>query len=150
MRRPCGISLNSSQLMAIRGPKKKGKGGGAAEAPLSTDIVNIWKDRKDPLVYPSDMYPPFVMDLMKTHYTADDIMIQMYRGERIPDEREQWSLANAVIREKNKKHQVIRKRMLAYESDDDSGENLGGLAGKKNIDTEADGELDSDDETDSD
>ena len=87
------ISANSSQVMAIRGPKKKGKGGGAAEAPASTDIINIWKDRKDPLIYPSAMYPPYLMEMLNQHYTPDDHMLQMYRGERIPDEREQWSLA---------------------------------------------------------
>ena len=34
-------------MNTIRGPKKK-KGGAATEGPMNTDIVNIWKDRKDP------------------------------------------------------------------------------------------------------
>ena len=46
-------------MLAIRGPKKK-KGGEIAP-PISKDIVNIWKDRSDPLIYPSDMYPPWLM-----------------------------------------------------------------------------------------
>ena len=47
----------------MRAPKKKGKGGGA-EAPDCKDIVNIWKERKDPLIYPSDVYPPYVMEML--------------------------------------------------------------------------------------
>ena len=34
------------------------------EAPLNKDIINIWKDRTDALIYPSDMYPPFVMGML--------------------------------------------------------------------------------------
>jgi len=58
-------SVNPASAMAntLRGPKKK-KGGGAAEAPASSDIVNIFKGRKDALIYPSDMYPPWVMGLL--------------------------------------------------------------------------------------
>jgi hypothetical protein len=42
--------LSMSQAAAVRGPKKK-KGGAKSEAPESSDIVNIFKDRPDPVIY---------------------------------------------------------------------------------------------------
>ena len=56
---------NSACALAIRGPKKKKGGAKAAELPDNLDIVNIFKDGKDAPIYPSDMYPPFVMNLLK-------------------------------------------------------------------------------------
>jgi hypothetical protein len=58
----------------VRGPKKK-KGGKADAGPISTDIVNIFKGRSDPLIYPSEMYPPWVMGLLEDQYGPDDVMI---------------------------------------------------------------------------
>ncbi len=53
------------QALAIRGPKKKkGGGGGAAEKPLTNDIVNIFKERPDPKIHPTDAYPAFVAELL--------------------------------------------------------------------------------------
>ena len=76
---------------ACRGKKKKG---GAGEAgPLTSDIVNIWKDRKDPLIRETDAYPKLILEMTKEAYTYDDVMFQLYRGERMPDEKEQWTLA---------------------------------------------------------
>ena len=63
----------ASQL-AIRGPKKK-KGGAAAAVPDSTDIVNIFKEGKDAPIYPTDAYPPWMMDLIKPKFTPDEIML---------------------------------------------------------------------------
>ena len=60
--------------LAIRGPKKK-KGGAAAALPDSNDIVNIFKDGKDAPIYPTDAYPPWMMDLIKPKYTPDEIML---------------------------------------------------------------------------
>ena len=79
--------MTQNCALAVRGPKKK-KGGSAVEAPLNSDIVNIWKDRKDPSIQVSDVYPPWLMEMIKVKYTPDDIMWQMYRGERMPNLRE--------------------------------------------------------------
>ena len=46
----------------VRGPKKKK--GGKADVAVARDIVNIFKGRSDPLIYPSEMYPPWVMGLL--------------------------------------------------------------------------------------
>ena len=56
--------LNSSAALTVRGPKKKGKPA-KVEMPDNPDIVNIFKGGKDAEVYPSDMYPPFVMRLLE-------------------------------------------------------------------------------------
>jgi hypothetical protein len=69
--------------LAIRGPKKK-KGAAKSEAPESSDIVNIFKDRPDAEIYPTDRYPPWLMKLLDEPYSPDDVLIQIYRGERMP------------------------------------------------------------------
>ena len=67
------LTLSNPNLTAVRAPKKKK--GAAVEAPTCKDIVNIWKERTDPLIYPSDMYPPYVMAMLKERYTPDDVML---------------------------------------------------------------------------
>ena len=69
------LSGNSASALAIRGPKKKKGGGAAAAAPDNPDIVNIFKEGKDAPIYPSDMYPPFVMELLEKTYTPDEVML---------------------------------------------------------------------------
>ena len=95
------------------------------EAPLSNDICNIWKDREDPKIYASDKYPPYLMDMIKEKYGNDDVVFQMYRGERIPTPREQWSLAKSMKRTFIVDGNHMTKRDWAYESDEDLGEDLG-------------------------
>ena len=55
------------------------------------------------------MYPPFVMGLLEETYTPDEVMLQMYRGERIPTASEQWTLAKAVQRNIIKDRNVLIK-----------------------------------------
>jgi len=73
---------------AIRGAKKKAKGGGASEAPLSSDIVNIFKDRPDPVIKPLDDYPKYLGELLNMKFSGDDVIFQLYRGERLPTPKE--------------------------------------------------------------
>ena len=42
---------------------------------MSKEIINIFKEGEDPLIYPSDSYPPFVMELLNETYAPDDIML---------------------------------------------------------------------------
>ena len=87
-RSTCQNSLSSpAYLLATRGGKKK-KAAAATAAPLSTDIVNIWKDREDPKVHPSEAYPPWLMELVREKHYPMDVMWQLYRGERIPNGKE--------------------------------------------------------------
>ena len=129
----------ASQL-AIRGPKKK-KGGAAAALPDNLDIVNIFKDGKDAPIYPTDAYPPWMMDLIKPKFTPDEIMLQMYRGERIPDAKEQWTLSKSIKRLAIKDRNALFYKDYLYESDDDFGEALGGES-QRDLDEAAEGQLD--------
>ena len=65
---------STSTTLATRGPKKK-KGPAKVEAPESSDIVNIFKDRPDALIYPTERYPPWLFELMAETYTPDDILM---------------------------------------------------------------------------
>ena len=132
---------NSACALAIRGPKKKKGGAKAAELPDNLDIVNIFKDGKDAPIYPSDMYPPFVMNLLKQTYTPDEIMLQIYRGERMPSAEEQWTLSNSIRRQNIKDRNYMHKWNWEYDSDEDMGEDLGGNADFVDLDQEAEGEL---------
>jgi len=86
-----------SAWSAVRGPKKK-KGPAKSEAPESSDIVNIFKDRPDPEIHPTDRYPPWLLRMIEEPYSPDDVMMQMYRGERIPTGAEQWTLVKSFRR----------------------------------------------------
>ena len=94
-------------MATMRAPKKKK--GGAIEAPTCKDLVNIWKERSDPLIYPSEVYPPYVMEMLNDAYCPDDIMLQMYRGERVPDAKEQWTLAKSIRRTNIKDGNILRR-----------------------------------------
>jgi hypothetical protein len=111
---------------AIRGPKKK-KGPSKSEAPESSDIVNIFKDRPDPEIHASDRYPPWLMRMLEESYTPDDVMLQMYRGERIPTGAEQWTLVKSFRRQYLNDQNRYMKDAIIYESDDDIGEDTGAV-----------------------
>ena len=76
-------SLYSAAAIATRGPKKK-KGPVKSEAPESSDIVNIFKDREEPTIYPTDRYPPWLKAICEETYSPDDVTFQILRGERLP------------------------------------------------------------------
>ena len=71
------------------------------------------------------MYPEYLMELIKPKYSGDDVMWQMYRGERMPTPREQWSLAKSVRRTALTDQNKLVKSEWIYESSDDEGEDLG-------------------------
>ena len=91
------------------------------------------------------MYPPYVMQMLEQTYTPDELMLQMYRGERIPTAKEQWTLAQGVFRTNIKDRNVLSKQRYEYESDEDMGEDLGGDPEGADLDVEAGGELNEDD-----
>ena len=133
--------MQAHHVLAVRGAKKK-KGGEIAP-PTCKDLVNIWKERSDTLIYPSDMYPPWLMQMLDEKYTPDDIMLQIYRGERMPTAKEQWTLAKSLRRTQLKDRNALKTQMWEYESDEEIGEDLGILAPEAgDLDQVAAGELD--------
>ena len=65
----------------------------------------------------------------------------MYRGERMPNAKEQWTLSQGMFRVMIKDRNDLFKQRYEYESDDDMGEDLGGDADAADLDVEVDGEL---------
>ena len=118
--------ISSTWALAVRGPKKK-KGPAKSEAPESSDIVNIFKDRPDPVIYATERYPPWLMKMMEESYSPDDVLMQIYRGERIPTGDEQWSLMKSFRRTYLNDQNRYAKEDLEYESDDDFGEDTGAI-----------------------
>lgn len=110
----------------MRGPKKK-KGSAKTEAPESSDIVNIFKERPDPAIHATAMYPPWLMRMIEEPYSPDDVMMQMYRGERIPTGPEQWTLVKSFRRTYLNDQNKYMKEEILYESDDEHGEDTGAI-----------------------
>lgn len=55
--------------MWLRGPKKAK----AESVPLSDDLINVWKDRKDPEIKDIDEYPVWLLELavpLESPFTA--------------------------------------------------------------------------------
>lgn len=109
----------------MRGGKKKKGGPAAAAGPDSSDIVNIWKDRADPVIRPLEEYPKFVAEALAPHFTGLDVVDQLKRGERLPTPKEQWTLAKSLRRSFLVDQNKILRREWQYESSDDEGEDLG-------------------------
>ena len=87
--------------------------------------MNIFKDRPDAEIHASDRYPPWLMRMLEESYSPDDVMMQMYRGERVPTGSEQWSLVKSFRRTYLNDQNYYLKEDLIYESDDDFGEDTG-------------------------
>ena len=64
-------------------------------------------------------------ELISPQYTGDDIVLQLYRGERLPTGKEQWRLAKSFKRQYMYDGNKLIKRDWEYASDDDEGEDLG-------------------------
>ena len=126
---PTAFTASTSDLSAwsqVRGPKKK-KGPSKSEAPESSDIVNIFKDRPDPEIHATSRYPPWLIRMIEETYSPDDVMMQMYRGERIPTGSEQWTLVKSFRRTYLNDQNRYQKEEIMYESDDEAGEDTGAI-----------------------
>ena len=77
------------------------------------------------MIRPLEEYPDFVAEQLKVQYSAMDVMLQLHRGERIPEAKEQWTLAKSMRRTALKQQNKLWKRDWVYESSDDEGEDLG-------------------------
>ena len=67
-------TMASAWAATVRGPKKK-KGASKSEAPESSDIVNIFKERPDPVIHATAMYPPWLFKMLEENYSPDDVMM---------------------------------------------------------------------------
>ena len=65
------------------------------------------------------------MRLLDESYAPDDVMLQIYRGERIPTASEQWTLARAFRRTYMQDMNRMIRDEWEYESEDDIGEDIG-------------------------
>jgi len=67
------------------------------------------------------------MRMLEESYSPDDVMMQMYRGERIPTGAEQWTLVKSFRRQYLNDQNRYMKDSVIYESDDDIGEDTGAV-----------------------
>ena len=79
------------------------------------------------MIHASDRYPPWLMRMLEESYSPDDVMMQMYRGERIPTGPEQWTLVKSFRRQYLNDQNRYMKDSVIYESDDDIGEDTGAV-----------------------
>jgi hypothetical protein len=65
--------------------------------------------------------------MIEESYSPDDVMMQMYRGERIPTGSEQWTLVKSFRRTYLNDQNRYMKEEILYESDDEAGEDTGAI-----------------------
>ena len=65
--------------------------------------------------------------MIEETYSPDDVMMQMYRGERIPTGPEQWTLVKSFRRTFLNDQNRYMKEEIMYESDDEAGEDTGAI-----------------------
>ena len=122
MRRQAGMKIINPLSLAIsRAPKKKDKkgGGSASTADVHDHVVNIFKDRDDPIILPSEYYPPWLLDWLEKKYSYLEIVKQVGFGVRVPAGKEQWSFMHSLKRHRIK-HPFDHHKV--YDSDDESRE----------------------------
>jgi hypothetical protein len=74
--------LRNVRPVVSRGPKKKSGAVKKEEAPLSSDIVNIWKDRADPEIKEDEReYPLWLMKITRGTGTFDGYMRAWATGD---------------------------------------------------------------------
>ena len=76
------------------------------------------------------------MKMLEESYSPDDVMIQIYRGERVPKGPEQWTLSKSLRRTFLKDQNRFRRYDWEYESEDDEGEDIGEM-GDEDADQQA-------------
>ena len=71
------------KCLASKGPPKKRKIQ-TAEVLGDRDVINIMKDGTDPKIYPSEMYPPWLISMARDiHFSPEDTFFQMFYGQRV-------------------------------------------------------------------
>jgi len=65
--------------------------------------------------------------MIEEPYSPDDVMMQMYRGERVPTGPEQWTLVKSFRRTYLNDQNKYMKEEILYESDDEQGEDIGAI-----------------------
>ena len=107
-----------------RAPKKKDKKGGkgAAAGPVSDDIVNIFKEKEDPIILPSEYYPDWIFEHVVPHQSSIETTYEIIQGKRLPMGNEQWSFMKNTLRQRIKHKNQLGNQDAVYESDDDFNE----------------------------
>lgn len=97
-----------------RGPKKKGGGAKKDEGPLSEDIVNIWKERKDPEIKEDEReYPLWLIQMCSGSGTIDGKMRAWATADptNYPSTQDIISIKNQTSKFKMKMISALRKEM---------------------------------------
>ena len=85
-----------------RAPKKKDKKGGGGgkggAAPVSDDIVNIFKDRQDPVILPSEYYPNWLFENLGSQMSVQQRVEDFEMGRFIPYGKEQITFQHNIKR----------------------------------------------------
>ena len=113
--------MNPLAMAVSRAPKKKDKKGGGSTnvSDVHDDVVNIFKDRQDPIILPSEYYPPWLLAWLEKKYSFSEVVKQVGYGVRVPSGKEQWTFIHSLKRDR------IRYRFdhdKVYDSDDESRE----------------------------
>ena len=108
---------SATHLSATRAKKRGKRGGGAA--PVSDDIVNIFKDRSDPIILPSEYYPTWLFENLKEKFSPEEVLDHIKYGRYVPTGKEQWTFANNISRMRIRMNNDYGEHDRVYDSDED-------------------------------
>jgi hypothetical protein len=77
------LSTPCANVLAVRGPKKKKGANKSTGDPMGGEIFNILKEKKDTPILPSEMYPPWLIQLVEPKVNFQSVLMRLYRGERV-------------------------------------------------------------------
>ena len=110
----------STSASVTRARKKKGGKGGAA--PVSDDIVNIFKDREDPIILPSEYYPKWLFENVGGKLGPEEVFDLIRHGKYLPTQdtaKHTWTYANNLARLRIRLENDYGNQEKVYDSDED-------------------------------
>ena len=110
-----------AQSAVTRAPKKKGKKGGGkgAAAPVSDDIVNIFKEREDPIILPSEYYPQWIFENLEERVSASEVFDHIKYGRYAPSGKHTWTMLHSMQRLRIRLQNDYGGQDEVYESEDE-------------------------------
>ena len=93
------------RAIPMRGPKKA-KGAEEIAGDTTTDVINIFKDKKDPEIKHMSEYPAWLADVLKGDEHPVKILNRMYKGEQV----------EMTGRDQNRLRKWAHKKYIVYKN----------------------------------
>eukprot|EP00344_Euplotes_crassus_P006061 CAMPEP_0197005586 /NCGR_PEP_ID=MMETSP1380-20130617/30103_1 /TAXON_ID=5936 /ORGANISM="Euplotes crassus, Strain CT5" /LENGTH=158 /DNA_ID=CAMNT_0042424775 /DNA_START=19 /DNA_END=495 /DNA_ORIENTATION=+ len=117
-RRSSRSSLYTTTAVTRKPKKKGGKAKGGA-GPVSDDIVNIFKEREDPIILPSEYYPQWIFQHLDKPISSEEVLDHIKYGRYVPSGDMTYTLMRSLQRSKIRLQNDYGGEEEVYDSDED-------------------------------